>query len=204
MSNIHSPTTNDVTTFPLASTIDTCSIWFMLASHTLTRAAKAKNLNFIVSGFVRYESLESYHPAPGTPQHRMQDIFRSLLEKGDQFSQHELNVNDLREVARLNGIKHLGKGELTSIVLAMKMRLGFMTDDKGGKKLARSLSHQIEVRTTPLLLGWLVYTGAMGDSEASNAIKEHDAVHGSNGLKSYLQNCYDSGMHYRLIQPVNA
>ena len=69
--------------------------------------------------------------------------------------------------------KRLGKGELSSIALAMKTNQAFMTDDQKARKLGKEVIGNDKVQTTPHLLGWLFFEGKLLDVDKEDIVAEH-------------------------------
>jgi predicted nucleic acid-binding protein len=133
---------------------------------------------------------------------------RRLLKeknKGVQFTDHYLDIEDLQEVAILENRKNLGKGELSSIIFAKKTRQAFMTDDKGARNLAESVIDNSMIQTTPHLLGWLFYSNILADSDKKDIIEEHSEFRSTQwgNLSKFFDIMYIRALKYRLMHRDN-
>ena len=182
----------DVTAFAQFNAIDTCAIWNVLSSDRLASAAVGRTRWFVVTDYVRYEALERRRTDPEPCELELQDKLRRRLGKGQGFSSHSVSLEDLQAVADLPEISRLGKGEIAALALARRMRMGFMTDDQKARLEADRIGAG-PTHTTPHLLGWLVYDGALGDSDIGTVLAEHEAaVPKKNGqLTRYFQAAYE-------------
>lgn len=191
----------DVRTFALTNAIDTCAIWNFLSSGRLVSAALGRKRWFVVAGYVRYEALERPRTNPEQSELELQIRFRDRLHKGQGFSSQSVSLADLQAVASLPGIVRLGGGEIAALALALKMRVGFMTDDQK----ARTKSVEVgagTAHTTPHLLGWLIYDGALGDSDVDPIIAEHEeCIPKKNGqLSKFFKDAYNEACRCRLAR----
>ena len=191
----------DVRVFAQINAIDTCAIWNVLSSGRLISAALAKQRWFVVADYVRYEALERSRTNPEPCELELQDKFRDRLQKGQGFSSQSVSLGDLQAIANMPAVSRLGQGEIAALALARKMRIGFMTDDQkarlGADKVDAGPAH-----TTPHLLGWLIYDGALGDTDVGIVIAEHEAsVPKKNGqLTRYFQAAYEEACSRRLAR----
>lgn len=191
----------DVTIFAQITTIDTCAIWNVLSSARLTAAAHGKQRWFVVADYVRYEALERPRTDPEPCELDLQAKFRERLQRETGFSRQSVSLADLQALANMPVISRLGQGEIAALALARKMRIGFMTDDQkarlGADEVGAGPAH-----TTPHLLGWLIYDGALGDSDFGIVIAEHEAsVPKKNGqLSKYFRIAYEEACGRRLAR----
>jgi hypothetical protein len=165
----------DVRAFAQFNAIDTCAIWNVLSSARLVSAALAKQRWFVVADYVRYEALERQRTNPEVSELELQANFRDRLQRNQGFASQSVNLADLQAVANMPAIGRLGGGEIAALALARKMRIGFMTDDQK----ARAKAPDVDVgpaHTTPHLLGWLIYDGALGDSDVGIVVAEHEEL----------------------------
>lgn len=191
----------DVRAFAQTNAIDTCAIWNLLSSGRLTMAAFGKHRWFVVADYVRYEALERPRTSPEESELELQSKFRDRLQRNQGFSSQTVSLADLQAVANMPAIGRLGGGEIAALALARKMRVGFMTDDQK----ARAKAPEVDAgpaHTTPHLLGWLIYDGALGDSDVRVVIAEHEAcVPKKNGqLTKFFRAAYEEACRCRLAR----
>ena len=191
----------DVTAFAQINAIDTCAIWNVLSSGRLVSAAIGKKRWFVVADYVQYEALERRRTNPEPCELAGQEKLRDQLQKGLSFFSQSVSLDDLQVVANMPAISRLGKGEIAALALARKMRIGFMTDDQKARLGADNVDAG-PAHTTPHLLGWLIYDGALGDSDIGVIIAEHEAaVPKKNGqLTRYFRAAYEEACSRRLAR----
>jgi predicted nucleic acid-binding protein len=191
----------NVREFAAISAIDTCSICNVVSSPRLLAAARAKNAWFIVAGYVRYEALVRQRSNPTDGDLSIQREFRERLDQKRGFSAESPSVDDLLAIANLLGTRRLGRGEIAAMALARKMRIAFMTDDQKARRSAGEVGIET-VQTTPHLLGWLVYCGALSDSDVVAVISEHETRVAVNRarLSEFLNAAYYEACRCRLLQ----
>lgn len=166
--------TIDVRTFAQVNAIDTCAIWNVLSSPKLVSAALAKQCWFVVADYIRYEALVRPRTNPEASELELQAKFRDHLQKNHGFFSQSVNLADLQAVANMPAIRRLGRGEIAAIALARRLRISFMTDDQQARAKARCVDDR-PVNTTPHLLGWLTFDGALNDSDFGIIVAEHEA-----------------------------
>jgi len=192
------PPDNCVTRFPPFSAIDSCSVSNLFCSSRLLGAAKGKNLGLVIASYVRWECLEKRRTTMNAADTEAMARFRRELELNRHVTLANLTIGDLREIARLMLVKRLGVGEIAAMTVARKMRAGFLSDDKGARTLASTQFADLEVRTIPHLVGWLIYANGLGDGDVSVVVADNFALRGNHGfLGPYIQACYE---HARLLQ----
>lgn len=162
----------DVSQFHRINVIDTCSIWNLLASATLRRAARTANLSFCLTKFVEYEALHKPRTSPSAIETDLQQRLVIERSKGE-FASYALDLEDLQEVEVLENRQRLSKGELSSIVFAKKTNQAFLTDDQKARVLAADVLSRDRVQTVPHLAGWLFFSGVLVDHEKDVVIAEH-------------------------------
>ena len=163
----------DVSAFALVNAIDTCSIWNMLSSPRLLSAALAKGCGFVVAGYVRYEAIEKQRTNPSQADLIMQQNLKGRLENKKGFASEPISLSDLTAVANIPEVRRLGRGEIAALALARKLRSAILTDDQRARWLA-SKAGVDRAQTTPHLLGWLLYEGALSDGDVGDIIIEHE------------------------------
>jgi predicted nucleic acid-binding protein len=89
----------------------------------------------------------------------------------------------------------LGKGELSAIAFAMKIRQAVITDDQKARRLAEDLGHAI-TQTTPHLFSWLIFKGRLGDSDKDLVIEQHVAM--GRPLAPHFLNAYELALQCKL------
>ncbi len=176
----------DPSCFHPINVTDTCSVWNVLSSVTLYRAALAAQCHFCVTGFVNYECLIKPRSLPTDVTRELQHRLEAARCAG-QFEVHSCNLDDLQIISMLEGRKRLGKGELSSIAFAMGRGLAVLTDDQGARKLSSAAGNH-PTQTTPHLHSWLVFTRKLDDSDHSNVLSQHLQMEGS--LARHLQDAY--------------
>lgn len=164
----------DPSKFHLVNVADTCSVWNMLSSLRLYSAAKEAHCDFCITEFVQYECLVKPRTAPSEAGKILVKRLMVEQERG-AFRAHACSIDDLQAVELLEKRKRLGKGELSSIAFAMKIRQAVITDDQKARKLASDAGHGL-VQTTPHLFSWLMFTGRLGDADKALVIQQHEAM----------------------------
>lgn len=163
--------------FHLVNVADTCSVWNILSSATLHAAAKKAGCSFCITDVVRYELLIKPRSKPNPSDAELQK--RLCIEQAlGGFPSHSCSMADLSVVSALEQRKKLGKGELSSIAFAMRIRQAVITDDLKAAKLARASGHDL-TQTTPHLLAWLDFNGTFTEVEKQDVLTQHIALNGS-------------------------
>lgn len=165
--------TLDVRRFNTGNSIDTCAIWNLLSSARLTAAARARQCGFAVAGYVKFEALNKLRTNLTAADSAMQTELRERLSRGQEFREVHLSVADLAVIARLPASRRLGRGEVAAAAAALKIRCALMTDDQKARKLLSGVGIN-GIQTTPHLLGWLVYEGALTDGDIPTIITQHE------------------------------
>lgn len=188
--------TLNVSIFEKNVVVDTCSVWNVLSSSALHYNSLAVGCCFSITSFVLYECLHKPRKSERTADAELKRRLVIAREKG-QFVSYALDVEDLQDVALLEQRMKLSKGELAAIAFARKTRQAFLTDDQGARTLAATAMDQRLVQTTPQLLGWLVFSGYISDSDIDGIIKEHESL--GRPLRSFFRNMYEEGMRCRAM-----
>ncbi|SMC17997.1 hypothetical protein SAMN02745857_00445 [Andreprevotia lacus DSM 23236] len=185
----------DPSKFHPINVADTCSVWNVLSSTRLLAAAKEAHCDFCITSFVHYECLTK--PRKKTPSAAETELIRRLTheQKRGGFAAHSCSIDDLQTIQLLESRKRLGKGELSSIAFAMKIRQAFITDDMKARKLAEDSGHTL-TQTTPRLFAWLIFRGRLGDSDKSTVIAQHVAM--ERPLAPHLETAYEVALQCRL------
>jgi len=126
----------------------------------------------IISNKISRLPTKNYKPINKTPE--TEELIKRLMkeQKNNNFISHELTVEDLQQMEILKLRKNLGKGELSSIAFAMRIRQAFITDDQPARRHAQQLMSPQLVQTTPHLLGWLIFTNKLNELDVEPIIKE--------------------------------
>ena len=180
------PMSIDPSRFHPINVTDTCSVWNLLSSVTLYRAALAAQCHFCVTGFVNYECLIKPRTLPTAVTRELQHRLEEARCAG-QFEIHSCNLDNLQIISMLEGRKRLGKGELSSIAFAMGRGLAVLTDDQGARKLSSAAGNH-PTQMIPHLHSWLIFTRKLDDSDHSNVLNQHRQMEGS--LARHLQDAY--------------
>lgn len=164
----------DPSRFHPLNVTDTCSVWNVLSSNVLYDAARKAGCLFCVTAFVRYELLDKPRKTSHSTDHELKRRLRQEQAAG-RFETHPCTIDDLQAIGLLADRRALGIGELSSIAFALKIRQGFLSDDRKAFDLAidRGVA---ATQNVPEMLEWLVFTGGMSDAEALGAIEEHKAM----------------------------
>jgi hypothetical protein len=157
--------------FHRINVVDSCSVWNILSSKLLYAATKDSKCDFCVTSFVHYECLVKARKSILPCEQELMDRLSAEQTKG-AFQKHSCDIGDLQEIALLENRQRLGKGELSSIAFAMKIRQAFLTDDKKARRLSKDSGNRL-TQTTPHLLSWLRFTSRLGDSDVTVVIDQH-------------------------------
>ena len=185
----------DPSKFHLINVADTCSVWNVLSSARLHAAAKEAHCEFCVTNFVRYECLTK--PRKKAPTQAEAELMRRLIREQARggFAAHSCDIGDLQAIKILESRNRLGKGELSSIAFAMKIRQAVLTDDMKARKLAEHSGHAL-TQTTPHLFSWLIFKGRLGDSDKPTVIMQHQAM--ERPLAPHFEAAYEMALQCRL------
>lgn len=182
--------------FRKSNFLDTCSIWNILSSKKLLYAAQQAGCEFYLTTYVLYECLYKTRNNPNPIDSELQERLKKLIQnKG--IKNYSLTLEDLQDVEILENRKRLGKGELSSIVLARRYSQGLLTDDQKARKLALIMLNRDRIHTTPHLLGWLFYEFYLSDSDIKPIIEEHKYFNGI--LEKYFMEVYKYSFAHRLV-----
>ena len=201
---VSAPKDEVIQSFPAMSAIDTCAVWNILCSRTLSLATKSGNRHFILTEYVRYECLVKPRKNTSIIETSLQDRLREELKTNTHFSTYPLTVEDLQDLARCIGApQRFDRGELAALALAYKLRNGFITDDRAARAVGQSTIGESHVRTTPHLVGWLVYTGQLSDGDIPEIITDNENYRkGYGALGAFIQACYKHAMGLRLRESI--
>ena len=175
---------------------DTCSVWNILSSRILYTAALNENCNFCITRFVHYECLIKRRTEITTADTELQLRLKKEI-RNKKIISYNLDIEDLQEIGILEKRKNLGKGELSTIAFAQKIRQSIITDDQKARILAEEVLPNGYVQTTPLLLGWLFFIGKLSDHQKDEILEEHIKLH--RPLAKYFNIMYEKALEHRLI-----
>lgn len=194
---VDAPRDDALRTFPQVSTIDTCSVWNILCSPTLSAAVSGQGRHFVLAEYVRYECLAKRRTNPTEADAALCEKLKAELANSTHFSVHPLGVDDLRDlVASVGSPKRFDLGEVAALALARKLGNGFLTDDRAARRVGESALGESRVRTTPHLVGWLVYRGQLGDGDIPTIVADNKTCRGF--LGPFIEACYRHAMGLRL------
>jgi hypothetical protein len=188
----------DPSKFHLVNVADTCAVWHILSSQRLYNAAKEAKCDFCMTEFVKYECFFKPRQTPIATDQMLRQRLAIEREHG-AFKAHACSIDDLQAIKLLEQRKRLGKGELSSIAFAMKIRQAVITDDQKARKLAIEAGHEL-VQTTPHLFSWLIFTGCLCDSDKSLVIGQHKEL--GQSLAPHFERAYIMALEYRLNSQV--
>lgn len=189
--------TVDVSQFHLENVIDTCAIWNILSSKLLYSRTVLAKVTFHCSRFVLYECLYKKRNEQKSSDFELQKRLRQELDKG-AFQIHDLDIEDLQDVEILAKRKKLGKGELSSIILAKKSGKAFLTDDRNARKLAKIALNAKMIQTTLHLVGWLYFIDNLSDGDRSVILQEHKSLGGA-FRQEHFETMYHEALRCRLM-----
>jgi hypothetical protein len=184
----------DPSAFHRINVVDTCAVWNILSSRRLYLASKEANCDFCITSFVLYECLVKARTTIKNPQDELRKRLIEARERG-AFRDHACRIDDLQQVGILEQRNRLGKGEISSLALAMKIGHAFLTDDMKAVKLGHAVGHSA-TQTTCHLFAWLIFDGRLTDGEKAIVITEHEEVKGT--LRRHLEKAYDLALICRL------
>lgn len=175
---------------------DTCAVWNVLSSRCLHMTAKQAGITFCCTKFVLYECLFKPRKTNKPSDSELRNRLRKAQAKAD-FMECQLDIADLQTVELLGRRKRLGKGELSSLALAMKTNQALMTDDQKARTLGIQMIGNDKVQTTPHLLGWLLFEGRLTDVDKDDIVVEHKRLGGI--LEQFYDEVYHEAMRCRLM-----
>ena len=179
--------TIDPSRFHRVNVADTCAVWNILSSLLLYNSARDAGCQFCITDFVRYECLTKPRTSVTAAEKELMERLRRS-ERLREFEHFSCDLDDLEMISLLESRRRLGKGELSSIALAMKMHQAFITDDMKARKLAEEAGLAL-TQTTAHLFSWLIFTRRLGDAEKTTIVAQHQDM-GQN-LAPHLQKAYE-------------
>lgn len=188
--------TIDISIFITINIIDSCAIWNVLSSRVLHTAAVNSRCAFDITRYVEYECLHKSRSVVKESDTKIKNVFLRERTKG-LFQTHNLSIDDLQEITTYGNTRSLGMGELSSIAFAKKINQAFMSDDQKARKLAEKILGRSKVQTTPHLVGWLVFTNNLNDTDIANLVAEHKANH--RPLEKYFKEAYEEALRIKCL-----
>lgn len=187
----------DPSKFHKINVADTCSVWNILSSRRLYVAAQEAKCEFCITGFVFYECLVKPRSSPTDADLELRERLERERKRG-KFASHSCSIDDLQAIADLENRRRLGKGELSSIAFASKIRQAFITDDLKARALSESVADSI-TQTTPHLHSWLIFNNTLTDADHQEVLSQHTEMGGS--LATHLDNAYQMALQCKLNIP---
>lgn len=184
----------DPSKFHRINVADTCSVWNILSSRRLYAAAQEANCEFCMTAFVHYECLVKPRTSPTEADLELRERLKREQSRG-KFASHSCSIGDLQAIADLESRKKLGKGELSSIAFASRIRQAFITDDCKARKLSEIVAQAV-TQTTPHMHSWLIFTNRLTDSDHQVVLSQHIEMGGS--LAPHLENAYGMALQCKL------
>lgn len=184
----------DPSKFHKINVADTCSVWNILSSQRLYAAAQEAKCEFCMTAFVLYECLVKPRTSPTEADLELRERLKREQTRG-KFESHSCSIDDLQAIADLESRKKLGKGELSSIAFASRIRQAFITDDRKARALSESVAQAV-TQTTSHMHSWLIFTNRLTDSDHQVVLSQHIEMGGT--LAPHLETAYSMAMQCRL------
>ncbi|MGA9463932.1 MAG: hypothetical protein WBV28_14165 [Terracidiphilus sp.] len=109
----------------------------------------------------------------------------------------DIELEDLQEIAALEGRKAVSKGELSCIVFAKRTAQCVLSDDSQAKKLAKIVLAEGTVQDTPHLCAWLCINDTIHESDEQTIRAELAAL--NRALELHLRNAFLKALEYKLM-----
>lgn len=196
---IKAPSDSDILNYPTNSAIDSCAVTNLFSSRRLIGVSTGNGRGFLVSTYVHYECLVKSRAHQNEHDRAAMAAFSTQLRQGTHFRVSSIDVDDLRALQQKPFARQLGFGELSSVLLALKNKIGVMTDDGKARRFCRADYRDLPVRTTSHLVGWLVYYGMLTDGDVAEIKTDNLRVRGEKGcIVPYIDACFSHAMMLRL------
>lgn len=176
--------------------VDTCSVWNVLSTERLFRAANAAKVTFCITPMVLYECLNKPRKSI-TPE--MKTLIQRLISsrRNGNFQLQSCDLDDLLAVTR-RAPAALSSGELSCIATAYKITtFAVMTDERQARQYSEQKLN-LRVETTPKLYGWLHFHRHLVDSDHKAVIAEHE-LYERRPLSKFFHEAYESALQYQLM-----
>jgi hypothetical protein len=145
--------------------------------------------------FVRYECLHK-HSANLPERNELKKRLRERIAAGEiMFC--DIELEDLQEVASLEGRLAISKGELSSIAWAKRTGQSFFSDDKKAKLLANSVIDHESIQDTPHLCAWLCIQGSIHEHDEEQIRADLRSL--NRFLDPHISNAFRSALEIRLM-----
>jgi hypothetical protein len=185
-----------LTIFNLLNVADTCALWNLLGSPLLHRAAKKVRVSICATQFVRYECLFK----SGANSISWIEL-RSRLQVclgSNEIMFCDIDLEDLQEVASLEGRMAISKGELSSIAFAKRTCQSFLSDDRQAKILAKSVLDEGSIQDIPHLCGWLCINDVIHESDGDTIRAELKTL--QRYLDPHIANAFRGALEIKLMR----
>ena len=185
-----------MTSFNLLNVADTCALWNLLGSPLLHKASKAVRVSICGTHFVRYECLfkaGANSPAWIELRRRLEACVSS-----NEIMFCNIELEDLQEVAALEGRMAISKGELSTIAFAKRTGQSFLSDDRQAKDLAKSVLAAESIQDIPHLCGWLCVNDILHESDASTIRAELKTL--QRYLDPHIANAFRGALEIKLMR----
>lgn len=175
---------------------DTCALWNVLSSSILFGVLIEQQFIFSCTSYVIYECLYKPRTTINSNDTRLKEWAKSLIQK-KEIETHQLTIEDLQDEKIMKYRNRIGHGELSSIAFAKKTGLCLLTDDQKARKLGGEILGLDKIQTTPLLFGWLLFHGHLGDQDLEPVISDHK----QNGrpLEKYFREVHAESWRVKLL-----
>lgn len=177
---------------------DTCAVWNLLSSKTLWLTSIGAKFFVCIPQYVMYECRSKRRTdKPAAKREAERELSARLDDalRQDRIPIYPIELDDLLEIEVLEKRKKLGKGELAAMVLAKKTRQAFLTDDQEAREIAGATYIDMQVQTTPHLLGFLVFHSHLTVAQVDAVVIEHEELGGN--LKPYFREVHFLALGYR-------
>lgn len=186
----------DIQIFNKLNVTDSCSVYNILSSNLLFITALREKCVFSITKYVEYECLYKERSKMTEADQYLQKRLQHELDKKN-FNSYTLTIDDLHEVSKLEDIKKLGKGELSSIAFAKRTNQAIITDDQNARKLSHKILGLANTQTTSHLLGWLLFHRYLTEFDLPAVVSQHRAAGGQ--LEKYFNAVNEECLHIRLM-----
>jgi predicted nucleic acid-binding protein len=176
---------------------DTCSVWNVLSSPVLYNGSVSAGCHFVISTFVQYECLFKPRTRHSGSDAELQSRLRVAQAKG-KFAVQPIDLDDLMNVVLVRNANRFGRGEISSIALAIKAQQAVLTDDQKARRLAGEAG-LTQVQTTPHIFAWLIFNRTLTDTDKDLVIAEHRGM--GRPLAPHFETAYLLALQYRSAEP---
>ena len=182
--------------FNLLNVADTCALWNLLGSPLLHRASRKVGVSICGTQFVRYECL--YKAGANSPAWiELRSRLHSCVDS-KEIMFCDIDLEDLQEVAALDGRMAISKGELSTIAFAKRTGQSFLSDDRQAKVLAKSVLEAESIQDIPHLCGWLCLGDVLHESDANTIRAELKTL--QRYLDPHITNAFRGALELKLMR----